>query len=61
MLVFSFIVGLVSGASLAIILLSLLIAGKKNDAIYYMCPKCKLMHAVGDEQVKTILEDVVQR
>jgi hypothetical protein len=61
MLVFSFIVGLVSGASLAIILLSLLIAGKKNDAIYYMCPKCKIMDAVGDEQVKTIIEDVVQR
>jgi len=55
MLVFSFIVGLVSGASLAIILLSLLIAGKKNDAIYYMCPKCKILHAVGDEQVKTIM------
>jgi hypothetical protein len=61
MLVFSFIVGLVSGASLAIILLSLLIAGKKNDAIYYMCPECKIMHAVGDVQVKTILEDVVKR
>ena len=36
MIAFSFIAGLVSGASLGIIFLCLLIAGKKNDAISYI-------------------------
>jgi hypothetical protein len=61
MLVFSFIAGLVAGASLGIILFSLLIAGKKNDAIYYICPECKIKHAVGDVEVNTIHEVIVQR
>jgi hypothetical protein len=54
MLVFSFIVGLILGASLGIILLSLVVAGKKK------CPEPKIKHAVEDEQIKTILKNVVQ-
>jgi hypothetical protein len=54
MLVFSFIVGLVSGASLGIILLSLVVAGKKK------CPEPKIKHAAGAEEVKTIPKGVVQ-
>jgi hypothetical protein len=61
MLVFIFIVGLVSGASLGIVLLSLLIAGKKNDAVYYVCPACKIKYAVRDAGLKIIPKEIVQR
>ena len=61
MLVFSFIVGVVSCASLGIILFSLLIAGKKNDAMYYICSECTKKHAVGDVEIKTILKEIFQR
>jgi hypothetical protein len=54
MLVIIFIVGLILGASLGIILLSLVVAGKKK------CPEPKIKYAVEDEQVKTILKNVVQ-
>jgi hypothetical protein len=54
MLVIIFIVGLILGASLGIILLSLVVAGKKK------CPEPKIKHAVEDEQVKTIFKNVVQ-
>ena len=60
MIVFSFIVGLVSGASLGIILLCLLIAGKKNDAISYRCPECKIKYAVRDDEVEPILQKIAQ-
>ena len=61
MLVIIFVVGVVSGASLGIILFSLLIAGKKKDGIYYICHECEKKHAVGDVEVKTILKEIVQR
>lgn len=61
MLVFIFIVGLISGASFGIILLSLLIAGKKNDAVYYVCPTCKIKYAVRDVGLETIPKEIVQR
>jgi len=61
MLVLSFIAGVVSGASLGIILFSLLIAGKRKDDIYYICPECKEKHAAGDVEVKTILKEIGQR
>ena len=54
MLVFSFIVGLVSGASLGIILISLVVAGKKK------CPVPTIQNAAGTEEVKTIPKGVVQ-
>ena len=54
MLVFSFIVGLVSGASLGIILLSLVVAGKKK------CPEPKIKNAAGAEEVKIVSKGVVQ-
>jgi hypothetical protein len=62
MIVFSFIVGLFSGASLGIILLCLLIAGKKNDAISYIgiCPECKRKHAVRDDEVEPIIQKIAQ-
>ena len=60
MIVFSFIVGLFSGASLGIILLCLLIAGKKNDAISYICPECKMKHAVRDDEVDPIIQKIAQ-
>jgi hypothetical protein len=60
MLVFIFIAGLVSGASLGIVLLSLLIAGKRNDAIYYTCPQCKITYTVRDVEVGTIIKETVQ-
>ena len=62
MIVFSFIVGLVFGASLGIILLCLLIAGKKNDAISYICicPECKRKYAIRDADVEPILQKIAQ-
>jgi hypothetical protein len=52
MLVVIFIAGLISGASIGIVLLSLLIAGKKNDSIYHICPECKIKYAVRDVEVR---------
>ena len=62
MIVFSFIIGLVSGASLGIIFLCLLIAGKKNDAISYicLCPECKRKSAVMDDEVEPIIQKIAQ-
>jgi|GEM_PF-1602837 len=60
MLVFIFIAGLVSGASFGIILLSLLIAGKKNDAVYYVCPEGKIKYTLGDVEVETMPKKIVK-
>jgi hypothetical protein len=60
MLVFSFIVGLVSGASLGIILVSLMIAGKKNDAMNCICPECKKNYSIKDDEEETIVQEITQ-
>jgi len=60
MLVLIFIIGLVSGASIGVMLLSLMIAGKENDAIYHLCPECKIKYAVRAAEVETILKEFVQ-
>ena len=54
MLVFSFIVGLILGASLGMILISLVVAGKKK------CPVPTIKNAAGTEEVKTVSKGVVQ-
>jgi hypothetical protein len=54
MIVFVFICGLVTGAFFAIILLSLLIAGKKKDVSCCICPSCKVKIYFMDEEEKTI-------
>ncbi len=53
MLVIIFIVGLVLGASVGIILLSLVVAGKKK------CPVPTIKNAAGTEEVKTVSKGVV--
>jgi len=47
---------------LGIILLCLLIAGKKNDAISYIgiCPECKIKHAVRGDEVEPIIQKIAQ-
>ena len=54
MLVIIFIVGLILGASLGIILISLVVAGKKK------CPVPTIKNAAGTGEVKTVSKSVVQ-
>jgi hypothetical protein len=57
--VFVFICGILFGAFFAAILLSILIVGKKKDVNYCICPSCKLTIYFMDEEVKSIVEEVV--
>ncbi len=54
MLVIIFIVGLILGASLGIILLSLVVAGKKK------CPEPKIKNAAVEDEAKPIPKSVAQ-
>ena len=54
MIVFVFICGLLAGAFIAALLLSLLIAGKKKDVNKCICPSCKAAIYFMDEEGKSI-------
>ncbi len=58
MLILIFIAGLFVGASLGIILVSLLIAAKRTRESYYICPECKQKYTAIDEKDGIVLGPV---